>query len=144
MQPVDELVNKAEAGTRFLLMLIGIFAVIAAVLAGVGLYGVLSTVVRQRMAEVGVRMALGAQPAGIFKLIVGHALRLTGVGIAAGPIAAFVLTRLMASMLVGVKATDPATFVSMVVLFFMIAGAASWLPAWRAAIVDPNEPLRQQ
>jgi putative ABC transport system permease protein len=144
MQTADELVDTAQAGTRFSLLLIGIFAVVAIVLAAVGLYGVLSTVVRQRTAEIGVRMALGAQPPGIFKLIVGHALRLTAVGIVAGLIAAFVLTRLMTTMLVGVKATDPATFVSMVVLFFLIAGLASWFPAWRAASVEPNEALRQQ
>jgi ABC-type antimicrobial peptide transport system permease subunit len=144
MQTADTLVEKAQAGTRFSLLLIGIFAVIAIVLAAVGLYGVLSTVVRQRTAEIGVRMALGAQPAGIFKLIVGHALRLTAVGIVAGLIAAFALTQLMTSMLVGVNATDPVTFVSMVVLFFVIAGLASWFPAWRAASVDPNEALRQQ
>ncbi|MGB6875605.1 MAG: ABC transporter permease [Candidatus Acidiferrales bacterium] len=144
MQTADELVDKAQAGTRFSLMLIGVFAVIAMLLAAVGLYGVLSTVVRQRTAEIGVRMALGAQPAGIFRLIVGHALRLTGVGIAAGLIAAFALTRLMATMLVGVKATDPATFVTMVILFFVIADVASWVPAWRAASLDPNAALREQ
>jgi predicted permease len=144
MQTADELVGKAEARTRFALVLIGVFAVIAVVLAAVGLYGVLATVVRQRTAEIGVRMALGAQPAGIFKLIVGHALRLTGVGIAAGLIAAFVLTRLMTTMLVGVKATDPVTFVAMVILFFIIAAISSWLPAWRAANLDPNVALRQQ
>jgi predicted permease len=144
MQTADELVDKAQAGTRFSLLLIGVFAVIAVLLAAVGLYGVLSTVVRQRTAEIGVRMALGARPAGIFKLIVGHALRLTSVGIAAGLLAAFVLTRLMATMLVGVKATDPITFVIMVMLFFFIAGISSWLPAWRAANLDPNVALRQQ
>jgi predicted permease len=144
MQTADELVDKAGAGTIFSLLLIGVFAVIAVLLAAVGLYGVLSTVVRQRTAEIGVRMALGAQPSGIFKLIVGHALRLTGVGIAAGLIAAFVLTRLMTTMLVGVKATDPITFITMAILFFLIAGISSWLPAWRAANLDPNVALRQQ
>lgn len=89
-------------------------------------------------------MALGAQPGRIFKLIVGQGLRLTAVGIVAGLIAAFALTRLMVTMLVGVKATDPATFVVMGILFFVISGVASWLPAWRAASVDPNEALRQQ
>lgn len=144
MQTADQLVDKAEAGTIFSLLLIGVFAVIAVLLAAVGLYGVLSTVVRQRTAEIGVRMALGAQPERIFKLIVGQGLRLTAIGIVAGLIAAFALTRLMATMLVGVKATDPATFVAMAILFFVIAGVASWLPAWRAASVDPNEALRQQ
>ena len=117
---------------------------IAALLAGVGLYGLLSTVVRQRTAEIGVRMALGSRPGGIFNLVVGQELRLTAVGIAAGLVAAFALTRLMATMLVGVKATDPATFVTMAILFFLIAAVASWLPAWRAASVDPNAALHQQ
>ena len=144
MQPADALVDKAQAGTRFSLLLIGVFAVIAALLAAVGLYGVLSTVVRQRTAEIGVRMALGAQPSGIFKLIVGYAMGLTGAGIAAGLVAAFVLTRLMTTMLVGVKATDPLTFAAMAILFFVIAAISSWLPAWRAANLDPNVALRQQ
>jgi predicted permease len=144
MQPAEELVDKAQAGTRFSLLLIGVFAVIAVVLAAVGLYGVLSTVVRQRTAEIGVRMAMGAQPSRIFKSVVGQGLRLTGVGIAAGWIAAFVLTRLMTTMLVGVKETDPVTFVTMATLFFLIAGVSSWVPAWRAASVDPNEALRQR
>ena len=144
MEPVDALVDNAQAGTRFSLLLIGVFAVIAALLAGVGLYGVLSTVVRQRTAEIGIRMALGAQPARIFKLVVGQGLGLTAVGIAAGLIAAFALTRLLATMLVGVKATDPATFATMTLVFFLIAAVSSWVPAWRAASVDPNEALRQQ
>ena len=144
MQTADQLVEKAEAGTIFSLLLIGVFAAIAVLLAAVGLYGVLSTVVRQRTAEIGVRMALGAQPAGIFRLIVGQGLRLTAVGIVAGFIGAFALTRLMTTMLVGVKATDPATFVTMAIVFFLIAAVSSWVPAWRAASVDPNEALRQQ
>ncbi|HEV2490135.1 MAG TPA: ABC transporter permease [Candidatus Acidoferrales bacterium] len=144
MQPMEAMVEHAQAGTRFSLLLIGVFAVIAALLAAVGLYGVLSTVVRQRTAEIGVRMALGAEPLGIFKLIVGQGLRLTAVGVGVGLMAAFALTRLMASMLVGVKATDPLTFATMVVLFFVIAGLSTWVPAWRAASVDPNEALRVQ
>ncbi len=144
MQPAEALVDKAQAGTRFSLLLIGVFAVIAVLLAAVGLYGVLSTVVRQRTAEIGVRMALGAEPAGIFRLIVGQGLRLTAMGIVTGFIGAFALTRLMTTMLVGVKATDPVTFITMAILFFVIAAVASWFPAWRAASVDPNEALRQQ
>jgi putative ABC transport system permease protein len=143
MGPMDVLVERAQTGTRFSLLLIGVFAVIAALLAAVGLYGVLSTVVRQRTAEIGVRMALGAQPGGIFKLIVGQGLRLTGLGIALGLLAAFFLTRLIVTMLVGVKATDPATFATMVVLFLLIAAVASWVPARRAANLDPNAALRE-
>ena len=81
---MDTLLERAQAGTRFSLLLIGVFAVIAALLAGVGLYGVLATVVRQRTAEIGVRMTLGAGPGQIFNLIVGQGLRLTAIGVAAG------------------------------------------------------------
>ena len=141
---MDILVDRAQAGTRFSLLLIGVFAVIAGLLAGVGLYGVLSTVVRQRTAEIGVRMTLGAGPGQIFQLIVGQGLRLTAIGVAAGLIAAFALTRGMTTMLVGVKATDPATFTSMAIVFFLIATIASWLPARRAAGLDPTVALRDQ
>jgi putative ABC transport system permease protein len=144
MQPMDALVEHAQASTRFSLLLIGVFASVAALLAGVGLYGVLSTVVRQRTPEIGVRMALGAAPAAIFSLVVGQGLRLSAAGIALGLVAAFELTRAMTSMLVGVKATDPATFASMAVLFFAIAAIASWLPARRAAGLDPTAALREE
>jgi len=144
LQPMDTLVDRAQAGTRFSLLLIGVFAVIAGLLAGVGLYGVLSTVVRQRTAEIGVRMTLGAGPGQIFQLIVGQGLRLTAIGIAAGLIAAFALTRGMTTMLVGVKATDPATFATVAIVFFLIATIASWLPARRAAGLDPTVALRDQ
>jgi ABC-type antimicrobial peptide transport system permease subunit len=141
---MDAVVEKAQSSTRFSLLLIGVFAVIAALLAGVGLYGVLATVVRQRTAEIGVRMTLGARPGNIFQLVVGQGLRLTAIGVAAGLIAAFPLTRGMTTMLVGVKATDPATFVTMAAVFFAIAAMASWLPAWRAASLDPTAALREE
>jgi predicted permease len=144
MQPMEALVVRAQAGTRFSLLLIGVFAVIAALLASVGLYGVLSNVVRQRTSEIGVRMALGATPGSIFKLVVGHGLRLSLIGIAAGMVAAFGLTRAMTSMLVGVKATDPVTFASIAVLFLIIAAIASGLPARRAAGLDPTIALREE
>ena len=144
MQPMEVLLERAQAGTRFSLLLIGVFAVIAAVLASVGLYGVLATVVRQRTAEIGVRMTLGAGPGQIFNLIVGQGLRLTAIGIVAGAIAAFALTRAMTTMLVGVKPSDPATFGTIAVIFFLIAATASWLPAWRAASLDPTVALREE
>src|SRR6266480_2679113 len=144
MQPMETLLQRAQAGTRFSLLLIGVFAVIAALLAGVGLYGVLATVVRQRTSEIGVRMTLGAGPSQIFKLIVGQGLRLTAIGIAAGLIVAFALTRGMTTMLVGVKATDPATFAMMAAVFFLISAMACWLPARRAANLDPTTALRDE
>ncbi|HEU0186041.1 MAG TPA: ABC transporter permease [Blastocatellia bacterium] len=144
MQPMDAMVKRAQAGTRFSLLLIGVFAVIAALLACVGLYGVLSTVVRQRTAEIGVRMALGATPGGVFKLVVGHGMRLSAIGVAIGLAAAFGLTRAMTGMLVGVKATDPATFLTMAALFLIIAAVASWAPARRASGLDPTIALREE
>ena len=144
MQPMETLVYHAQAGTRFALVLISVFAIIAAVLAGVGLYGVLSTAVRQRTSEIGVRMALGAGPVQIFRLVVGQGFRLSVAGIAAGLIGAFVLTRLLRAMLVGVKATDPETFGMVAIVFLLVAGMASWLPARRAAALDPARALREE
>ena len=89
-------------------------------------------------------MALGAEPVGIFKLVVGHGLRLSVAGIAIGLFAAFALTRVMTSMLVGVKPTDPSTFAAISVLFFLIAAVASWVPAQRAASLDPSAALREE
>jgi len=144
LQPVDELVEHAQSQTTFSLLLIGVFAVIAGVLAAVGLYGVLSTAVRQRTPEIGVRMALGAGRPNIFRLIVGQGLRLSAIGVLIGVVAALLLTRLMTRLLVDVKPTDPVTFVSMMLLFFVIATASSWIPAHRAAAVDPNKALREE
>jgi ABC-type antimicrobial peptide transport system permease subunit len=144
MQPMDTLVTAAQAQTRFSLLLIGVFSAIAALLAGVGLYGVLATSVRQRTAEIGVRMALGAAPARIFRLMVGKGLYLSVIGIAIGLLAAFGLTRVLASMLVEVKPTDPVTFVLVALLFLAIAFLASWLPALRASRLDPTTALRNE
>lgn len=144
MQPATSLIDKAQAGTRFSLLLIGVFAVIAGVLAGVGLYGVLSTAVRQRTAEIGVRMALGAEQERIFKLIVGQGFRLSAIGIGIGLVAAFGLTRMMHAMLVGVRPTDPATFGAIAVLFLLIGVGSAWLPARRAARLDPSRALRDE
>jgi putative ABC transport system permease protein len=140
----DTLVRRAQADTRFSLVLIGLFAVIAALLVSVGLYGVMSTMVRQRTAEIGVRMALGAAPGGILRLIVGYGLRLTAAGIAIGLLSAVALTRWMRTMLVGVSPTDPVTFGTMVMVFLVIAAVSLWLPAQRAAALDPTMALREQ
>ncbi|HKG59351.1 MAG TPA: ABC transporter permease [Pyrinomonadaceae bacterium] len=144
MQPMDALVVQAQAQTRFSLLLIGVFSTIAALLAGVGLYGVLATSVRQRTAEIGVRMALGAAPSRIFRLMVGKGLSLSVIGIVIGLVASFAFTRVLASMLVEVKPTDPVTFGAVAVLFLVIACLASWLPALRAAGLDPTTALRNE
>jgi putative ABC transport system permease protein len=144
VQPMDALVEKAQAGTKFQLLLIAVFAAIAVLLAGVGLYGVLSTMVRQRTSEIGVRMALGAGPGRIFNLVIGHGLRLSAAGIALGILAALGLTRVMSTMLVGVKASDPLTYGAMALLFFALTAVACWMPGRRAAGLDPLVALRDE
>ena len=143
VQPMSAFVDRAMAPTRFALALITGFGAIAAMLAAVGLYGVLSTGVRQRTAEIGVRMVFGAPAQRIFGLIVGEGVRLGAVGIVVGLVAAFALTRIMRSMLIGVTPTDPVTFVAMSVLFLAIVAAACFIPARRAAGMDPAVALRQ-
>jgi predicted permease len=142
-RPVEDLVDAARAETRFALWCIGVFAVIAAALASIGLYGVLSTTVSMRTAEIGMRMALGATTQNIFKLIARQGATLAATGIVAGVFAAFWLSRLMTSMLVGITPTDPATFASVGALFLAIALIASSIPALRAARLAPVAALRE-
>jgi putative ABC transport system permease protein len=104
---------------------------------------VLATAVRQRTAEIGIRMTFGAEAAGIFRLIVGQGLRLSGLGIVGGLVAAFALTRAIGSLLVDVRPTDPVTFGAIAVLFLVVA-AASWMPARRAARLDPADALCEE
>jgi predicted permease len=144
LTPMQFYLDKAAAQTRFALILIAIFAAIAVLLAAVGLYGVLSSAVRQRTAEIGVRMALGAAPWTIFQLVVSQGLRLSAAGVGLGILGGLALTRVIASLLVGVKATDPATFGAMALFFFAIASVACWLPARRAAALDPTVALREE
>jgi predicted permease len=143
VKPLTDLLDRAMAPTRFALALIATFAALAATLAAIGLYGVLSSLVRQRVSEIGVRMAFGAPPSGIFRMVVGQGLALSGIGVGLGLVAAILLTRAMTKLLVGVTPTDPVTFVTMVAVFLFIATLASWLPARRAARVQPNVALRE-
>jgi predicted permease len=146
LKPMSDYVDRAMAPTRFSLVLIAIFGAVAAILAAIGLYGVLSTAVRQRTAEIGVRMAFGAPSDSIFRLIVGEGLVLSGIGIAIGLVAALGLTGVMekANMLVTVKPTDPLTYASIAVLFLVIATIACLAPAARAAGVEPTQALREE
>jgi putative ABC transport system permease protein len=130
------------ARTSFTLVLLGIAAVIALVLGAVGLYGVISYAVAQRTREFGVRMALGARRADVGRLVLRHAAVLVAVGVAAGLIAAFGLTRLMSAMLFGVAPADPITFGSVAVVLGAVALVASLVPVMRATRVDPLEALR--
>jgi putative ABC transport system permease protein len=142
VQPATAMLERAMAPTRFALVLIGVFAGIAGFLAAIGLYGVLSTMVRQRTAEIGVRVAFGATRTRILQLIVGHGLRLSAIGIAVGWLTALGVTRLTSSMLVGVQPTDLVTFGLTALVFFAIAIVACFMPGWRAAQMDPTAALR--
>ncbi|MDP2053691.1 MAG: ABC transporter permease, partial [Acidobacteriota bacterium] len=144
VRPWQDYLDEAIAPTRFALILIAVFAGVAAVLAMIGLYGVLATTVRQRTTEIGVRMAFGASGNSILKLVIGQGLRLSLAGIVLGLVAAAALTRIMASLLVGVTATDPATYATMAVLFTIVATFAAWVPARRAAALNPNVALRDE
>jgi putative ABC transport system permease protein len=141
---MESLVAQAQATTRLALLLIGVFALVAALLSTLGIYGVLSTSVRQRTAEIGVRMALGATRGRILGLIVGQGLRLGVIGIVLGCCVTLGLTRWIASLLVETRTTDPLTFTGITVAFFVIVAMATWLPARRAASIDPIRALRSE
>ena len=143
MQPMAMYVDRAEAGTRFSLLLFGTVAALASLLTGLGLYGVLATMVRQRSSEIGIRIAMGATPSSIFRLVVGRGMTLTIGGLCAGFLVSLVLTRTIASMLIGVSPSDPLTFAGMAALFFGLAVIVSWLPARRASLLDPVIAVRE-
>jgi putative ABC transport system permease protein len=144
LRAMDVLVDQARAPTRFAFVCIGAFAVVAAFLAGIGLYGVLSTLVTQRTAEIGVRMAFGASSSSILQLVAGQGLRLSSLGIAVGILAAFAVTRVMSTMLVGVSPTDPLTFAAIAAFFLGVTALACWIPARRASRMDPIAALRDE
>ncbi|MGH9939226.1 MAG: FtsX-like permease family protein, partial [Blastocatellia bacterium] len=139
---LDRLVSTSIAQQKFSMLLLGVFAAVAMVLAAVGIYGVLSYAVTQRTHEIGIRMALGAGRPAVLRLVIGHGMTLTLIGIAAGLAAAFLLTRLMSTLLFGVSATDPLTFGVIALLLVTIALLACWIPARRATKVDPMIALR--
>ena len=122
--------------------LLGTFALLALVLASVGIYGVLSYAVAERSREMGIRRALGARDGQVVGMVVGEGMRLVVIGVVAGVAAAFLSTRLMRGLLYGVGAGDPMTFVVVTLVVGMVALVASYLPARRAARVDPTEALR--
>ena len=144
IQPMTAFVDKAMSPVRFTATLIGIFAAVAVVLAAVGLYGVLATIVRQRTAEIGMRMVFGAPRGSILGLIVTEGLRLSVAGMIVGFAGALAVTRVMTSMLVGVNAADPLTFTAIALVFSLVAGLASWIPARRASRLDPMTAIREE
>jgi ABC-type antimicrobial peptide transport system permease subunit len=140
----EEVVARSIASQRFSLILLGAFAGLALLLAGIGIYGVLSYLVGQRTHEIGLRMALGAQRLDVLRMVLQDGARMTLAGTAIGIVAALGLTQLMASMLFGVRPTDPVTFGLVAVVLCGIALFACYLPARRAAKVDPMVALRYE
>ncbi len=137
-------VGLALAQPRLLMVLLGSFGIVGLLLGALGIYGVLSALVSQREREIGVRMALGARPTDVQGMVVRRGLRLTLTGVAVGLVGAVVLSRFLESVLFGVEATDPVTFAGVSLVLTLAALVASWLPAYRAARVDPVEALRAE
>ncbi|HET9532757.1 MAG TPA: ABC transporter permease, partial [Blastocatellia bacterium] len=144
LRSMDQLLGNAIAQQRLTMALLAGFAVLALTLAAVGIYGVMSYAVAQRTHEIGIRMAMGASPGHVLKMIVGQGMMLTTVGTSLGLAGAFALTRLMSSLLFGVSATDPLTFVMFTLLLAIVALLACYIPARRATRVDPLVALRYE
>jgi putative ABC transport system permease protein len=138
----EDLLDGVLAQRRQTMYVVAGFAVVALLLAVIGLYGVMAYSVAQRTAEIGIRQAIGAQRRDILRMVIGQALRLSLAGIGVGVIASTILTRLIARMLYHTSATDPVTYIGISILFLAIALAASCLPAWRATRIDPMTALR--
>jgi putative ABC transport system permease protein len=142
VRTVEDAFDRALAGRRFSLLLIGVFSVCALVLATLGVYGLMAYLVSQRTREIGIRLALGAESTDVVALVVGRGVRLAVVGVAIGSLAALGLTGLLDGMLFGVTATDPIAFVSVMALTLTAVVAATWVPARRALKVAPIVALR--
>jgi putative ABC transport system permease protein len=144
VRTMEKVLVGSIAQQRLYMLLFGVFASIALLLAAVGIYGVMAYSVRQRTHEIGVRMALGARAGDVLKMVVGQGMVLAGIGIGIGLIAAFGLTHLMTSLLFGISASDPETFIAIPLLIGAVAAAACFIPARRATRIDPMKALRYE
>jgi len=140
----EEYLDRALARPRFNAMLLSIFAGTALLLTAIGIYGVMAYSVSQRTSEIGIRIALGAGKSSIFRLIVGQAMAVVGISLLIGLVGAFAVTRLLSSLLYGVAASDPVTFITIVLIVSAVAFLAAWLPARRATRVNPIIALRAE
>jgi predicted permease len=143
-QSMSEIISDSLASRRFSMVLLGGFATLALILSAIGIYGVISYIAAQRIQEIGIRMALGAQRMDVLGMVVGQGLRVASVGIIIGLVAALGLTRLIANLTYGVTPHDPLTFTGVAALLALVALAASYLPALRATRVDPMKALRHE
>lgn len=142
IRTLDEVLASSRASARFATVLLGAFAAIALALAVVGIYGVISYAVSRRTSEIGIRMALGAEASGVVRMVVRQGMGTALLGVGLGTVAALLMSDMMEGMLYGVEAQDLATFTAAPALFALVALAACWIPAARAARVDPAEALR--
>jgi putative ABC transport system permease protein len=139
-----EVIGSSIAQPRFRTTLLSLFGAAALLLAAIGIYGVLAYTVAQQTREIGIRIALGANPGKVLRLVLGRGLRLAGFGTAIGILAALMLTQLLNSLLFGVSATDPVTFAAVAGLLLGVALLACYVPARRAMRVDPMVALRYE
>jgi putative ABC transport system permease protein len=144
LQLMDEIISASLAQRRFSMFLLTVFAAIALLLATVGIYGVISYLSGQRTHEIGIRVALGAQPRDILRIVLGQGGRMALLGIGVGVVVSFALTRLLANLLFGVSTTDPLTFAAVASLLLAVTIAACCIPARRAIRVDPMVALRYE
>jgi putative ABC transport system permease protein len=144
VRTMDDVVANSLGTRRVSMQLFAVFAGAALLLAAIGIYGVMAYSVTQRTHEIGIRMALGAQKSDVLGLVIQQGMTLTVIGVVVGLVGAFSLTRLIASLLFGVAATDPLTFVAIPLLLLFVALVACYLPARRAARLDPIEALASQ
>jgi putative ABC transport system permease protein len=144
MQTMEGLMAVSITRPRFIMALLGLLASIALALAVVGIYGLMSYSITERTHEIGIRMALGAQAGDVLRMVVGQGLRLIVIGVGAGLIGAFALTRLMSSLLFGVSSIDPVTFAAVSLFLALVALLACYIPARRATKVDPMVALRYE
>jgi ABC-type antimicrobial peptide transport system permease subunit len=141
---MSSLLTSSEADRRFALTLFEAFGMVALALAAVGVYGVLSGGVNERMREIGVRAALGASRRNILLLVIRQGMTLTGIGIMLGLFGAVIASQVVVSLLFGVSRFDPITYLFVIALLTGVSGIACWAPAWRAAQVDPSITLRAE
>jgi len=141
---MEQLIDGTTGQRRFAMYLLSGFSILAAVLASIGLYGVMSYLVTQRARELGVRLALGAATRDVLRLVVGQGMRLAFIGVAIGLASALIVTRFIRSLLFDVAATDPLTFILIPLLLLVVAFFAVYLPALRATRVDPVVVLRAE